>query len=155
MAAESKRGVPLRAWRDLSAHVRFERARGRCERCARPHSRTVHQLNDGRWWDEDAGCWRGHGGERLPWRAVADGGRLRAARVALLCAVVDPQAPPGPANVLALCRCCHMRVRAPAYRLLRRLARLRRRALGDLFDGPYPSPNAILTSSIIRASSPS
>ncbi len=24
-------------WRELSSHVRFERAEGRCERCGRPH----------------------------------------------------------------------------------------------------------------------
>jgi hypothetical protein len=34
-------------WPQLSRLVRFERARGRCERCRRPHGKVVQQLPDG------------------------------------------------------------------------------------------------------------
>ena len=40
-------------WPQLSAMIRFERAKGRCERCGRPHGREIQRLGDGRWWDED------------------------------------------------------------------------------------------------------
>jgi hypothetical protein len=39
-------------WPQLSAVIRFERAKGRCERCGRPHGREIQHLGDGRWWDE-------------------------------------------------------------------------------------------------------
>jgi hypothetical protein len=41
-------------WRELSSHVRFERAGGRCQRCRRPHLSLVRCLPDGRWFDEQA-----------------------------------------------------------------------------------------------------
>lgn len=36
-------------WPQLSAVIRFERAKGRCEVCARPHGQRVFHLGDGRW----------------------------------------------------------------------------------------------------------
>jgi hypothetical protein len=39
-------------WRELSSHVRFERAGGRCQRCGRPHLARLRCLPDGRWFDE-------------------------------------------------------------------------------------------------------
>ena len=45
-------------WPQLSAVIRFGRARGCCEGCGRPHGRMVYHLGDGRWWDADAGRWR-------------------------------------------------------------------------------------------------
>jgi hypothetical protein len=45
-------------WPQLSAVIRFERAKGRCERCGRPHGREIQHLGDGRWWDEDERTWR-------------------------------------------------------------------------------------------------
>ena len=56
-------------WRELSAFIRFGRAKGRCEHCRRPHGRYVLHLGDGVWWDEDAARWRdgqGRGVRRLP-----------------------------------------------------------------------------------------
>jgi hypothetical protein len=35
-------------WPQLSAAIRFGRAKGRCERCRRPHGRLVFHLGDGR-----------------------------------------------------------------------------------------------------------
>ena len=36
-------------WKELSRVIRFERAKGRCEHCRRPHGRDVWHLGDGRW----------------------------------------------------------------------------------------------------------
>ena len=46
-------------WRQLSSHVRFERAGGKCQRCGRPHLALVRCLPDGRWFDGQAATWRG------------------------------------------------------------------------------------------------
>ncbi len=35
-------------WPQLSDAIRFRRARGRCEKCARPHLQQVFHLGDGR-----------------------------------------------------------------------------------------------------------
>jgi hypothetical protein len=49
-------------WPQLSAVIRFTRAKGQCEHCGRPHGKLVCHLGDGRWYDEAAGTWRnGHG----------------------------------------------------------------------------------------------
>ena len=45
-------------WKQLSAVIRFERAKGRCETCGRPHGKLVQHLGDGRWWDEERGAGR-------------------------------------------------------------------------------------------------
>ncbi len=52
-------------WRELSAAIRFRRAKGRCEHCGRPHLKTVQHLGDGRWWDEARGTWRDGRGRPL------------------------------------------------------------------------------------------
>ena len=45
-------------WPQLSAVIRFGRAKKRCEGCGRPHGRTVVHRGDGRWWDDEAAAWR-------------------------------------------------------------------------------------------------
>ncbi len=52
-------------WPQLSAAIRFRRARGRCEECARPHLQRVFHLGDGRWWDVEIAGWRDGQGRRL------------------------------------------------------------------------------------------
>jgi hypothetical protein len=52
-------------WPQLSALIRFGRAKGRCEHCRRPHGRLVFHLGDGRWWDEEAATWRNGRGRAL------------------------------------------------------------------------------------------
>jgi hypothetical protein len=52
-------------WPQLSAMIRFERAKGRCEECGRPHGREQH-LGDVRWWDEEGQTWRNGRGRALP-----------------------------------------------------------------------------------------
>jgi hypothetical protein len=41
-------------WRELSSHIRFESAQGRCQRCGRPHLARLRCLPDGRWFDDQA-----------------------------------------------------------------------------------------------------
>jgi hypothetical protein len=45
-------------WKQLSAVIRFEWAKGRCQGCGRPHGRIVCHLGDGRWWDAERQAWR-------------------------------------------------------------------------------------------------
>ena len=52
-------------WRELSAAIRFRRAKGRCEGCGRPHGRVVVHLGDGRWWDDERYVWRDGSGKAL------------------------------------------------------------------------------------------
>ena len=69
-------------WPELSRLVRFRRAKGRCEGCGRPHGRHVIHMGDGRWWDEDRGCWRDGRGRRV--RGLARPGRHAPAQPVLL-----------------------------------------------------------------------
>jgi hypothetical protein len=127
-------------WRQLSASVRFRRAKGRCERCGRPHGELVAHLGDGRWWDAKGGAWRNGKGRRLPklpplpaWPA-----ELPRTRVILACAHLDhdPTNNAG-SNLLALCQRCHL-AHDREDNWWRRWRTLRsRRAWADLFLGPY------------------
>ncbi len=75
-------------WPQLSAMIRFERAKGRCEECARPHGREVQHLGDGRWFDEELRTWRD--GRGRPLRCVAIGTEaLRTTKVFLATAHLD------------------------------------------------------------------
>jgi hypothetical protein len=125
-------------WPQLSALIRFGRAKGRCERCGRPHGRTVHHLGDGRWFDAEAEIWRDGRGREIEPPAYAEYRRLRRTRVVLAAAHLDHD--PGnnrPRNVRALCQRCHLMHDRPHHRVQARLTVLMRRALGDLFLGPY------------------
>src|SRR5271163_2344538 len=77
---DSRQGVELRMpirpelrplyppyWRELSSHVRFERAQGRCRRCGRPHLALLCCLPDGRWVDEQAATRRDRRGRPARW----------------------------------------------------------------------------------------
>jgi hypothetical protein len=125
-------------WPQLSALVRFGRAGGRCERCGRPHGQMVHHLGDGRWWDEGTGTWRDGRGREVAPPAYGEYKRLRRTRVVLAAAHLDHD--PGnnrPRNVRALCQRCHLDHDRPHHQARARLTVLMRRALGDLFLGPY------------------
>ena len=71
-------------WPQLSALVRFRRAEGRCERCGRPHSRTVHHLGDDRWWDGERETWRDGRGREVAPPGYAEYRRLSGGRSAAL-----------------------------------------------------------------------
>ena len=59
-------------WQLISRWIRFERARGRCEGCGRPHGQAITQLRDGRWWDASGGCWRDDTGAPAPWPDIVE-----------------------------------------------------------------------------------
>lgn len=123
-------------WCEVSAAIRFHRACGRCENCGRPHGRQVQHLGDGRWWDDEAGWWRCGAGRVVPPPAV--GSLTLTTRVVLACAHLDHDpANNMPENLRALCQRCHI-LHDRAEHLRRRWVTYRlRRALGDLFLGPY------------------
>jgi hypothetical protein len=54
-------------WRELSSHVRFERAGGKCQRCGRPHLVLLRCLPDGRWFDKKTATWRDRRGRPARW----------------------------------------------------------------------------------------
>ena len=137
-------------WLQLSIAIRFGRAKGRCEWCARPHGKTVEHLGDGRWWDEESGIWRDDSGRRIrrlprpeelePVHPSFPGFEpLRPTsitRVYLATAHLnhDPS-DSTPRNLAALCQRCHMRHDAQEHRYRRWLNYFIGRALADLF--PY------------------
>ena len=119
---------------------RFRRAKGRCEGCGRPHGRVVLHLGDGRWWDDEAHRWRDGAGKwvrRLkPPHSLLE--RTRTTRVVLATAHRDHDPTNNEAsNLAALCQRCHILHDKPEHLRRRRLTYLARRALGDLFTGPY------------------
>lgn len=127
-------------WPQLSAVIRFGRAKGRCEGCARPHGRVVFHLGDGRWWDEEAASWRDGAGRGICLAVGADDvlGAARTTRVVLATAHRNHDtADNAAANLAALCQRCHMLHDGPEHRRRRWLTLFRRKALGDLFHGPY------------------
>jgi hypothetical protein len=125
-------------WRELSREIRFGRARGRCESCGRPHGKLVVQLGDGRWFDEAARVWRDDEGKAAPWPDIVEFTASVQRRIVLGTAHLDHD-PQNSArrNLRALCQRCHLRHDRGEHRRQRRLTWLRRRALGDLFLGPY------------------
>ena len=134
-------------WPELSNLIRFRRAKGRCEHCARPHGHEVIHLGEGTWWSADEACWRDGRGRRvrsLPPPneltrdqlvfAGMDPPRLRVTRVVLASAHLNHD--PGdnrPHNLAALCQRCHMLHDASEHRRRRWLNAFRPRAIGDLF----------------------
>ncbi|ACK81064.1 hypothetical protein [Methylorubrum extorquens] len=98
-------------WPQLSAVIRFGRAKGRYEACGRPHGQTVFCLGDGRWWDVDAVSWRdGTRGLVCLDAGAADVlGEIRTTRVVLATAHRNHDtADNSPANPAAFCQRCHM-----------------------------------------------
>jgi hypothetical protein len=126
-------------WAQLSAVIRFGRAKGCCEGCGRPHGRMVYHLGDGRWWDADAGRWRDGWGRRIRIAEEADIlGYARRTRVVLAAAHRDHDTSNNAdANLAAFCQRCHMIHDRPEHRRRRWRTLFRRKALGDLFGGPY------------------
>ena len=83
-------GFSSTAWPQLSAMIRFERAKGRCECCRRPHGFNVWHLGDGRWWDEEAKTWRNGRGRSLPrLAAIDDAMAIKVTKVVLATAHLD------------------------------------------------------------------
>ncbi|WP_407523811.1 hypothetical protein [Methylobacterium oryzisoli] len=129
-------------WRELSVVIRFRRAGGRCEGCGRPHLRRVHHLGDGRWFDPEFECWRDGRGRRLRGRLMTEDllDRVRTTRVVLATAHRNHDTSDNSdANLAALCQRCHMLHDRAEHQRRRWFTLFRRKAMGDLFRGPYPA----------------
>ena len=126
-------------WPQLSAVIRFRRAGGTCEGCGRPHGQRVYHLGDGRWWDAATGTWRSGAGQVL--RAgptIEDLTSLRLTKVVLATAHRDHDTSHNKdANLAAFCQRCHMLHDRSEHRRRRWATLFHRKALGDLFRGPY------------------
>lgn len=125
-------------WKQLSAVIRFERAKGRCEACGRPHGRLVRCLADGTWYDEERGAWRcGRG--RVARRKVSSEAMIRLTKVALATAHLDHDPTNNAAaNLKALCQRCHILHDQHEHRHQRWLTLRARKAMRDLFEGIRP-----------------
>jgi hypothetical protein len=97
-------------WPQLSAVIRFERAKGCCKGCGRPHGRMVYHLGNGRWWDANAGRRRDGWGRRI--RIATEADILRQAgwtRVVLAAAHRDHDTSNNAdVKLAAFCQRCHM-----------------------------------------------
>lgn len=129
-------------WKQLSAMIRFVRAKSRCEGCGRPHLQNVHHLGDGRWWDIEAGRWRDGTGRlvrrMLPAPEKMASGTVKVTRVVLATAHRNHDTADNTGtNLAALCQRCHMLHDRPEHQRRRRLTLRARKAVGDLFGEIY------------------
>ena len=125
-------------WRQISRHIRFERAGGRCETCGRPHGEQIDQLADGRWYDRHQTTWRDDRGDAAPWPSLVEYGAVETKRIRLSAAHLDHDpANSKESNIRALCQRCHLNHDRPEHVRRRRITVLLRRAIGDLFSGTY------------------
>jgi hypothetical protein len=125
-------------WPILSRQIRFGRAGGRCEKCGRPHGQTVRCLPDGRWWDGAGASWQDSTGAPAAWPDIVDYTRVRMTKVVLAACHVDHDpANNRSRNLKAWCQRCHLLHDRAYHRRQARITYRLRRALGDLFDGPY------------------
>lgn len=130
-------------WAQISRFVRFTRAGGCCQHCGRPDGRRVFHLGDGRWWDARRLCWRDGTGRRVrrPTNNILETGRWTPVRLA--CAHLNHNPSDSALHHLAaLCQRCHILYDGPEHRRRRWANAHHRRALGDLFLGPYPRHGA-------------
>ena len=126
-------------WEQLSNEIRFKRAKGRCERCGRPHGQVISHLGDGRWFDAEQETWRDGQGKVIGWLDYRDyRGALKQTKVILATAHLDHDPTNNRlGNLKALCQRCHLDHDRSEHRRQTRITILQRRALGDLFEGPY------------------
>lgn len=125
-------------WPAISHWVRFKRAKGRCERCGRPDGTRIEQLVDGRWYDRQEGRWRDDQGLDAAWPDAIEYAAHQRKKIHLSAAHLDHNPSNSkPNNLMALCQRCHLRHDRPEHIKQRRTTSLLRRALGDLFNGPY------------------
>ncbi|MDR3515091.1 MAG: hypothetical protein P4M00_04685 [Azospirillaceae bacterium] len=129
-------------WPQISQRVRFKitgpHGAGRCWKCGRPHGREVKILADGRWFDSDQGTWRDDNGQPAPWPDIVEACRIRHSRIVLATCHLDHDPQNNKLkNLRAWCQRCHLNHDRAQHRLQYRITIMLRRALGDLFLGPY------------------
>ena len=104
-------------------------------------AQVVRHLGDGRWWDEARQTWRDGRGREVPspcpGRGAAGAGRPRWCWRRRISTTTPAHCGRRHRNVRALCQRCHLLHDRPEHRRRIRLTLRRRRALGDLFSGPY------------------
>ncbi|MFM2042432.1 MAG: hypothetical protein RLY86_1008 [Pseudomonadota bacterium] len=128
-------------WQQISRRIRFDRAKGRCEACGRPHGLRIAQLPDGRWQDPQTGEWRDDQGSPTTPPDLVE--RVAAERKQVKLAACHRSHEPWrveEGDLAAWCGRCHLRHDRDEHRRQRRITWLKRRALGDLFLGRYPIP---------------
>jgi hypothetical protein len=132
------RGYYPSNWPEISRRVRFERAAGICQRCGRPHGVRVRCLPDGRWFDTSQLSWRNGRSRHARGPDLVEAMQERQTRVILAAAHLDHNPRNNRTrNLKSLCQRCHMLHDRPHRLAQRRITYLLRRALGDLFLGPY------------------
>jgi hypothetical protein len=127
-------------WQQISASIRFGRAKGRCEHCRRPHGKLVVHLGDGRWWDEDRKAWRDGQGRALPGLPAYVQGDATPLMTKVFLAAAHLDHDPGNnrrRNLKAFCQRCHMLHDRAEHQRRRWLTFRMRKAIGDLFLGTY------------------
>ena len=95
-------------------------------------------LGDGRWWDEERQSWRNGRGRVL--RAVLPHPANDALTTRVYLATAHLDHDPGNShsrNLAALCQRCHLLHDRPEHRRRRWITLRMRKAIGDLFLGPY------------------
>ena len=118
--------------------MRFELAAGACQACGRPHGVKIRCLPDGRWFDPTSHLWRTSRGRAARWPDLVEIMQERQTRVILAAAHLDHDPSNNRLrNLKSLCQRCHMIHDRPHHIAQRRITYLLRRALGDLFLGPY------------------
>ena len=123
---------------EISRRVRFERAAGIYQSCGRPHEAQIRCLPDGRWFDAARGTWRNGRGRPARWPDLVETPQIRHTRVILAAAHLDHDPRNNRLrNLKSLCQRCHVIHDRPYHLARRRITYLLRRALGDLFLGPY------------------
>lgn len=111
-------------WQQLTDLVRFERAKGRCKHCQRPHAKIVCHFGDGRRWDEDASTWRDVKGRivRMGVPPAPEPGHAPVTRVYQATSNLDNNSGHNDfRNLKALCQRCHLMIDRPEHFRRRRL----------------------------------
>jgi hypothetical protein len=125
-------------WKEISRRVRFDRAKGLCEVCGRPHAKLIRCLPDGRWFDAVQQTWRDRRGRRARWPDLLALIPGRTTRVVLAAAHLDHDPSHNRwRNLKSLCQRCHLLHDRPYHRAQRWITYRRRYATGDLFLGFY------------------
>jgi hypothetical protein len=98
----------------------------------------VRCIPDGRWYDQARQTWRDRRGRLARWPDLEQIAQVRTTHVVLAAAHLDHDPTNNRlSNLRSFCQRCHLIHDRPHHLARRRITYLLRRALGDLFLGPY------------------